>query len=179
MDTRTVVARFEAERQALALMDHPNIAKVLDAGTTETGRPYFVMELIRGIPITEYCDDNKLTVRERLGLFTHLPGGAACTSEGYHSSRYQALATFWSPNKMANRWSKVIDFGVAKALSQSRTETHCLYERFRHDRYSGLHEPGTGSVERRWMLTRAATCTLSEFCCMNSSPAPHLSIRKS
>ena len=61
MDTKTVVARFEAERQALALMDHPNIAKVLDAGTTDSGRPYFVMELVRGIPITEYCDQNKLT----------------------------------------------------------------------------------------------------------------------
>ena len=69
MDTKAVVARFEAERQALALMDHPNIAKVLDAGTTESGRPYFVMELVRGIPITEYCDQNKLTIRERLELF--------------------------------------------------------------------------------------------------------------
>ena len=62
MDTEEVIARFEAERQALAMMDHPNIARVLDAGTTEQGRPYFVMELIRGVPITEYCDENKLTV---------------------------------------------------------------------------------------------------------------------
>ncbi|KPK34911.1 MAG: hypothetical protein AMJ65_17810, partial [Phycisphaerae bacterium SG8_4] len=62
MDTREVVARFEAERQALAMMDHPNIAKVLDAGSTDTGRPYFVMELVRGIPITEYCDQAKLSV---------------------------------------------------------------------------------------------------------------------
>jgi serine/threonine protein kinase len=61
MDTKDVVARFEAERQALAMMDHPNIAKVLDAGTTETGRPYFVMELVRGIKITEYCDQEKLS----------------------------------------------------------------------------------------------------------------------
>src|SRR5262245_20356107 len=64
MDTQQVVARFEAERQALALMDHPNIAKVLDAGATETGRPYFVMELVKGVRITEYCDDNQLTTRE-------------------------------------------------------------------------------------------------------------------
>src|SRR5271167_4749895 len=69
MDTKQVVARFEAERQALAMMDHPNIAKVLDAGTTETGRPYFVMELVRGIKITEYCDQNHLTTTERLDLF--------------------------------------------------------------------------------------------------------------
>src|ERR1044071_6415538 len=68
MDTRSVIARFEAERQALALMGHGNIAKVLDAGTTEIGRPYFVMELVRGIRITEYCDQNNLTTRERLGL---------------------------------------------------------------------------------------------------------------
>src|SRR5579859_2215895 len=69
MDTKAVVARFEAERQALAMMDHPNIAKVLDAGTTEQGRPYFVMELVRGIKITEYCDQNNLTTKERLDLF--------------------------------------------------------------------------------------------------------------
>ena len=65
MDSTAVIARFEAERQALALMDHPNIAQVFDAGATETGRPYFVMELVRGIPITEYCDQHKLTTRER------------------------------------------------------------------------------------------------------------------
>src|SRR5437879_9237456 len=69
MDTRQVVARFEAERQALALMDHPNIAKVLDAGATATGRPYFLMELVRGIPITDFCDQNHLDVRRRLELF--------------------------------------------------------------------------------------------------------------
>src|SRR5947207_2493749 len=69
MDTREVVARFEAERQALAMMDHPNIAKVLDAGTTDSGRPYFVMELVRGVAVTAYCDQNQLTTRERLDLF--------------------------------------------------------------------------------------------------------------
>src|SRR5437762_3596531 len=69
MDTRQVIARFEAERQALALMDHPNIAKVLDAGATETGRPFFVMELVRGTRITDYCDQHNLSTRERLSLF--------------------------------------------------------------------------------------------------------------
>src|SRR5450432_649574 len=69
MDTKAVVARFDAERQALALMDHPNIAKVLDAGTTESGRPYFVMELVKGVPITRYCDEHHLTPRQRLELF--------------------------------------------------------------------------------------------------------------
>ena len=69
MDSRQVVARFEAERQALAMMDHPNIARVLDAGATETGRPYFVMELVRGISITDYCDKNHLNPRERMEIF--------------------------------------------------------------------------------------------------------------
>jgi eukaryotic-like serine/threonine-protein kinase len=69
MDTKPVVARFEAERQALALMDHPNIAKVLDGGATDTGRPYFVMELVQGVPITEFCDKNRLSAEERIGLF--------------------------------------------------------------------------------------------------------------
>src|SRR5262249_32839185 len=69
LDSRQVVARFEAERQALALMDHVNIARVLDGGTTENGRPYFVMELVHGVPITRYCDDNHLTPHERLELF--------------------------------------------------------------------------------------------------------------
>src|SRR5215470_6566131 len=69
MDTKQVVARFEAERQALALMDHPNIAKVLDAGATETGRPYFVMELVQGLPITRFCDDASLATTDRLKLF--------------------------------------------------------------------------------------------------------------
>jgi serine/threonine protein kinase len=69
MNTRQVIARFEAERQALAMMDHPNIANVLDAGTTDTGRPYFVMELVKGVPITRHCDEKQLTLRERLALF--------------------------------------------------------------------------------------------------------------
>ena len=72
MDTRSVIARFEAERQALALMDHPNIARVLDAGATDTGRPYFVMELVRGVKLTEYCDKNHLDTRQRLDLFVQI-----------------------------------------------------------------------------------------------------------
>jgi serine/threonine protein kinase len=85
-----VVARFEQERQALALMDHPHIAKVLDAGATETGRPYFVMELVKGEPIVEYCDKNSLTIEERLELFSQVCRGAARTHEGNDPSRHQA-----------------------------------------------------------------------------------------
>src|ERR1700680_1808574 len=72
MDTKSVIARFEAERQALALMDHPNIAKVFNADETESGRPYFVMELVRGVKITDYCDQQKLSTRQRLDLFTQV-----------------------------------------------------------------------------------------------------------
>ncbi len=92
MDSRQVLARFEAERQALALMDHPNIAKVLDAGRTPSGRPYFVMELVKGKPITKYCDEKRLGVRERLELF-----GDVCRAvqhaapEGDHPPRPQAV----------------------------------------------------------------------------------------
>ena len=92
MDTKSVIARFEAERQALALMDHPNIAKVLDAGATDTGRPYFVMELVRGIKITDYCDQNNLSTRERLESFhPSLPGHPARAPKRHHPSRHQAV----------------------------------------------------------------------------------------
>jgi hypothetical protein len=88
MDTRQVVARFEAERQALAMMDHPNIAKVLDAGATESGRPYFIMELVRGIRITDYCDQNNLPTQERLDLFIKVCQAIQHAQEGDHSSRH-------------------------------------------------------------------------------------------
>ena len=92
MDSRRVIARFEAERQALALMEHPNIARVLDAGTTDSGRPYFVMELVRGVPITEFCDENRLDAEARLRLFVDgLPGDPARAPEGNHSPRHQAV----------------------------------------------------------------------------------------
>jgi len=129
MDTRDVIARFEAERQALALMDHPNIARVLDAGTTDSGRPYFVMELVRGIPITEYCDQTQLTPRERLGLFidvcnaiqhAHLKG---IIHRDVKPSN--VLITLHDDRPVV----KVIDFGVAKALYQSLTE-RTIYTRY-------------------------------------------------
>ena len=92
MDTRQVVARFEAERQALAMMDHVNIARVLDAGATDEGRPYFVMELVKGVPITEFCDQVRLPIPGAAGaLHDGLPGGAARPSEGDHPSGSQAV----------------------------------------------------------------------------------------
>ncbi len=92
MDTKQVIARFEAERQALALMDHPNIAKVLDAGATETGRPYFVMELVRGIRITDYCDQNNLSTRAAAGpVHPGLPRHPARAPERDHPPGHQAV----------------------------------------------------------------------------------------
>src|SRR6266446_4849856 len=91
MDTKAVIARFEAERQALALMDHPNIARVLDAGATESGRPYFVMELVRGIKVTDYCDQNNLPTRERLDLFIQTCRAIQHAPKGHHSPGYQTF----------------------------------------------------------------------------------------
>jgi eukaryotic-like serine/threonine-protein kinase len=129
MDTREVVARFEAERQALAMMDHPHIAKVLDAGTTDSGRPYFVMELVRGVPITEYCDANQLSPRERLPLFV-----AVCQAV-QHAHQKGVIHRDLKPNNILVASHdgvpvvKVIDFGVAKALGQQLTDK-TVYTRF-------------------------------------------------
>jgi serine/threonine protein kinase/tetratricopeptide (TPR) repeat protein len=122
MDTRQVIARFDAERQALAMMDHPNIARVLDAGTTDSGRPYFVMELVKGIPITKYCDDKHLTLRERLELF--LP---VCQAVQHAHQKGIIHRDIKPTNVLVAEYDnhaipKVIDFGVAKATAQKLTE---------------------------------------------------------
>jgi tetratricopeptide (TPR) repeat protein len=115
MDTRQVVARFEMERQALAVMDHPNIARVFDAGATETGRPYFVMELVRGLPITDYCDRHKLPARERLALF-----GGVCQAV-QHAHQKGVIHRDLKPSNIlvevgdGRPVPKIIDFGIAKA----------------------------------------------------------------
>ncbi len=115
MDTKQVIARFEAERQALALMDHPNIAKVLDAGATDTGRPYFVMELVRGIKITDYCDQNNLSTQERLELFIQV-----CQAI-QHAHQKGIIHRDIKPSNILVTLHdgvpvpKVIDFGIAKA----------------------------------------------------------------
>jgi eukaryotic-like serine/threonine-protein kinase len=122
MDTRQVVARFEAERQALALMDHPNIAKVLDAGASETGRPYFVMELVRGIPITQYCEQEELVTRERLELFIKVCHAVQHAHQKGIIHRdikpSNVLVTLHDGVPMP----KVIDFGIAKATQGELTD---------------------------------------------------------
>ena len=131
MDTKSVIARFEAERQALAMMDHPNIAKVLDAGATETGRPYFVMELVTGVSITEYCDKNNLSTKERLALFIQV-----CNAVQHAHQKGIIHRDIKPTNVMVTRHEgspipKVIDFGIAKATNQKLTEK-TLFTRYAH-----------------------------------------------
>ncbi len=132
MDTRQVIARFEAERQALAMMDHPNIARVLDAGSTESGRPYFVMELVRGITITNYCDQENLPTHERLKLFI-----SVCQAIQHAHSKGIIHRDIKPSNVMVTLHDghpvpKVIDFGVAKATQHRLTEKTLFtqYEQF-------------------------------------------------
>src|SRR5262249_10574250 len=137
MDSRQVLARFEAERQALAIMDHPNIAKVLDAGATEAGRPYFVMELVKGQPITEFCDKNRLPTRERLELFIsvchaiHPAHQKGVTHRDIKPSN--VLVALYDGKPVP----KVIDFGVAKAMVEPLT-TRTLFTR--HGQVVGTFE---------------------------------------
>jgi serine/threonine protein kinase/tetratricopeptide (TPR) repeat protein len=122
MDSKAVLARFEAERQALAMMDHPNIAKVLDAGTTEGGRPFVVMELVKGTPITRYCDEHKLTPRQRLELFVPV-----CQAIQHAHQKGIIHRDIKPSNVLVAMYDdravpKVIDFGVAKAAGQALTD---------------------------------------------------------
>ncbi len=118
MDTREVVARFESERQALALMDHPAIAKVFDAGSTPEGRPYFVMEYVAGVPITTYCDKHKLTVRQRMELFIHVCEGVQHAHQKAIIHRDLKPSNILVTEVDGKPTPRIIDFGVAKALSQ-------------------------------------------------------------
>ena len=122
MDTGQVIARFEAERQALALMDHPGIAKVFDAGATEAGRPYFVMELVKGIPLTQYCDEQHFTPKQRLELFIQV-----CQAVQHAHQKGIIHRDLKPSNVLVAEYDqkavpKIIDFGVAKATSQQLTE---------------------------------------------------------
>jgi eukaryotic-like serine/threonine-protein kinase len=130
MDSKTVLARFEAERQALALMDHPHIAKVLDAGATEHGRPFFVMELVKGIPLTEYCDQHRLALPDRLTLFRHI------CSAVHHAHQKGIIHRDLKPTNIlieshdGHPVPKVIDFGLAKATSGLQLSEHSLFSAF-------------------------------------------------
>ncbi len=122
MDTKQVIARFEAERQALAMMDHPNVAKVFDAGATETGRPYFVMEYVAGAQITEYCDKQRLTIEDRLGLFGQVCEGVQHAHQKGIIHRDIKPSNVLVHHQDGKHVPKIIDFGVAKAMAQRLTE---------------------------------------------------------
>ncbi|MFO0856201.1 MAG: protein kinase [Phycisphaerales bacterium] len=137
MDTRAVIARFEAERQALALMDHANIARVFDAGSTESGRPYFVMELVRGEPITQYCDHNNLDIRERLDVFLQV-----CHAVQHAHSKGVIHRDIKPGNVLVatedgRAFAKVIDFGIAKATDQHASARSLFTE---HKQFVGTPE---------------------------------------
>ena len=144
MDSAQVVARFEAERQALAMMDHPSIAKVFDAGTTDAGRPYFVMELVHGVPVTQYCDEARLNPRERLVLFIVI-----CQAV-QHAHQKGIIHRDLKPSNVlvtmldGHPVPKVIDFGVAKAISQQLTEKTMFTQLRRGGRHARIHEPRAG-----------------------------------
>jgi len=129
MDSREVTARFEAERQALALMDHPNIARVLDGGTTPSGRPYFVMDLVKGVPLTEFCEQHQLPIEARLRLFIKVCAGVQ------HAHQKGVIHRDLKPTNIlvtlhdGEPVPKVIDFGIAKAIGQKLTE-RTLFTRF-------------------------------------------------
>ncbi len=128
MDTDSVVRRFESERQALAMMDHPNIARVFDAGSTDQGRPYFAMELFEGVPITDYCDEHQLSVRERLQLFAQVCGGVQHAHQKGIIHRDIKPANILVTEFEGGALPKIIDFGIAKATKQRLTEASVFTE---------------------------------------------------
>jgi serine/threonine protein kinase len=176
MDTKEVIARFEAERQALAILDHPNIAKVLDAGSTDSGRPFFVMELVRGMPITTYCDHHSLTMPERLELFV-----SACQAV-QHAHQKGIIHRDIKPSNILvtlrddQPIAKVIDFGVAKATNQRLTEK-TVFTQFAQmvgtPLYMSPEQAGMSELETERLLSGRAGLDRDE----GDRKRPHASLR--
>ncbi len=169
MDTKSVIARFETERQALALMDHPSIAKVFDGGATESGRPYFVMELVRGVKITEYCDEHSLTTEERLKLFIQV-----CAAIQHAHQKGIIHRDIKPSNILVTTTSEgaalpvVIDFGTAKPTMNQRLTDKTLFTGFA----MFIGTPAYISPEHGPIFTAWACCFMS------FSPAQHLLIQQ-
>jgi serine/threonine-protein kinase len=159
MDSRNVLARFESERQALALMEHPNIARVLDAGTTADGRPFFVMDLVKGIPITEYCDAHRLDLNARLALFRQV------CSAVQHAHQKGIIHRDLKPSNLLveahddRPVPKVIDFGLAKATSGLRLAEQSLFTAFGSVAARRCTWRRSRPVSTRWTSTPAPTST--------------------
>ena len=164
--TREVVERFESERQALALMDHPTIAKVFDAGSTPEGRPYFVMEYVAGIPITDYCDHHKLTMRKRLELFILVCEGVQ------HAHQKAIIHRDLKPSNIlvievdGKPMPRIIDFGVAKAISQGLNAETMFTQVGAVIGTLGCMSPEQAGLEVKTSI-RAAMCTHSGWCSMS------------
>jgi serine/threonine protein kinase/tetratricopeptide (TPR) repeat protein len=150
MDTRQVLARFEAERQALAMLEHPNIARVFDGGATDTGRPYFVMELVKGIPITTYCDANKLSTRDRLALFIQVCQAVQHAHQKGIIHRDLKPSNILVTEQDGAPVPKVIDFGVAKATQARLTERTLftgLHQMIGTPTYMSPEQAGLGALD--------------------------------
>ncbi len=148
MDTKEVIARFDSERQALALMNHPNIAGVYDAGATDQGRPYFAMEMVRGEPITEYCDKNRLTIRQRLELFGQVCDGVQHAHQKGIIHRDIKPSNVLITIQEGKSIPKIIDFGVAKAAAESSTEETVYTEVGQLIGATGYISPGQAEMTR-------------------------------
>jgi serine/threonine protein kinase len=177
MDSRAVVARFEAERQALALMDHPHIATVLDAGTTESGRPYFVMELVKGEPVTDYCDRHRLDLRRRLELFLQVCGAVQ------HAHQKGVIHRDLKPSNVlvavhdVAPVAKVIDFGIAKAVGPALTDK-TVFTGFGAVVGTPLYmSPGAGRADQLDVDTRSDVYAWG-CCCTSCSPGTTPSTRE-
>ena len=144
MDTKAVVARFESERQALALMDHPNIAQVYEAGSTPEGRPYFVMEYVQGLPITEYCDKHRLSMKDRLQLFMQVCEGVQHAHQKAIIHRDLKPSNVMVVQQNDKAIPKIIDFGLAKAMAQRLTENTVVHGAGRTGGDARVHEPRAG-----------------------------------
>ncbi len=151
MDTRSVIARFEAERQALAMMDHPNIAKVLDGGASPTGRPYFVMELVRGVKITSYCDEQKLSTRQRLDLFISVCQAVQHAHQKGIIHRDLKPSNILVTEQDGASMPKIIDFGIAKATTDQRLTDKTLFTAFEQfigtPAYMSPEQAGLGGLD--------------------------------
>ena len=149
MDTREVVARFESERQALALMDHPAIAKVFDAGSTPQGAPYFVMEYVAGVPITAYCDNHRLSTRERLELFMHVCEGVQHAHQKAIIHRDLKPSNILVTEVDGQRGAEDHRFRRGQGADAEADGRHDVHARGGAGRNSGIHEPGAGALVGR------------------------------
>ena len=157
--SKMILSRFEAERQAIALMDHPNIAKLLDAGATDDGQPFFVMELIRGIPLTEYCDTHRLRIPARLALFQQICAAVQHAHQKGIIHRDLKPTNILVESHDGKPVPKIIDFGLAKATSGMQLTDHTLFTAFGHVMGTPLYMAPNRrrSTRSTWIL--ALTCT--------------------